>query len=55
MCGNFRHILQTMNYSSDVKSIRIASGGAKHLRGSALGLQKNVAAMRARRGQPFLI
>ena len=57
MRGNFGHVLKTINFSSDcyAKSVRITSGGAQHLRGSVLGLHKNVAAMRARRGQPFLI
>ena len=57
MRGNFRHVLKTIDSSSDsyVKSVRVTSGGAQHLRGSALGLHKNVAAMRARRGQLFLI
>ena len=55
MRGNFRHVLKTINSSSDAKSVRVTSGGAQHLRASVFGLHKNVAAMRARRGQPFLI
>ena len=57
MRGNFRHALKTINSSSEcyVNSVPVTSGGAQHLRSSALGLHNNVAAMRARRGQPFLI
>ena len=55
MRENFRHALKTINSSSDAKSVRETSGGAQHLRGSALGLHKNIATMRARLGQPFLL